>query len=66
VTGSLNSARQWHSATLLNNGTVLISGGSGDSYGGPVLASAELYVPNEGTFSPTGNMQTARYSHTWR
>ena len=42
-TGSLNTARDWHTATLLNNGMVLMAGGYGDSSG--ILASAELYEP---------------------
>jgi hypothetical protein len=50
-TGSLITARNGHSATLLPNGKVLIAGGSGD-------ASAELYDPSTGTFSATGSMTT--------
>lgn len=49
-TGSLNDARQEHTATLLNDGQVLIVGGLGaDGY----LPSAELYDPDTGTFSYT-------------
>jgi hypothetical protein len=55
--------RQGHTATLLQNGTVLICGGSG-GYNGTVLASTELYDPATGTFSPTGNMTTRRSGHT--
>ena len=40
VTGSLNTARNLHTATLLPNGTVLVAGGQ-DSNSDP-LASAEL------------------------
>jgi hypothetical protein len=40
ATGSLNTARDLHTATLLNNGMVLIAGGYGSS---GYLASAELY-----------------------
>jgi hypothetical protein len=39
-TGSLNTAREVHTATLLPDGTVLVAGGYG--YGG-YLASAEIY-----------------------
>ncbi len=59
VTGSLNTARAIHTATLLNNGLALIAGGSG---GAP--ASAELYNPATGTFTATGNMNSARDLHT--
>jgi hypothetical protein len=61
-TGSLNTARSYHTATLLNNGLVLIAGGA-DANGNP-LASAELYDPSTGTFTLTGSLNTARYSHT--
>jgi hypothetical protein len=67
LTGSLNAARDGHTATLLNNGSVLVAGGSywdddNDSY--IYLASAELYNPATGTFTPTGSMNTARSDHT--
>ena len=45
-TGSLNTARHGHTATLLPNGMVLVAGGLGSS--GP-LTSAELYNPPTGT-----------------
>ncbi len=50
-----------HTATLLPNGKVLVAGGFGSS--GP-LASAELYDPATGPWSPTGSLATARYVHT--
>ncbi len=61
-TGSLNTGRAFHTATMLNNGMVLIVGGN-DSNGNP-LASAELYNPATGTFTDTGNLNAARVSHT--
>ncbi|HVN06472.1 MAG TPA: kelch repeat-containing protein [Bryobacteraceae bacterium] len=60
-TGSLNVARDEHTATLLNSGAVLIAGGNG---GDGELASAELYNPSTGTFSLTGNLNSARYTHS--
>jgi len=61
-TGSLNTGRVAATATLLNNGMVLLAGGSDSS--GNSLASAELYDPATRTFSPTGNLGTARFGHT--
>ena len=65
TTGSLNAARDSHTATLLPNGQVLVAGGesSGFGFGGP-LASAELYDPSSGTWTPTGSMTVARFAHT--
>lgn len=62
TTGSLNVARIWHTATLLNNGMVLISGGEIPT--GNTTASAELYNPATGTFTTTGSMTTERNFHT--
>jgi hypothetical protein len=51
--------RRSQSATLLNNGKVLVAGGTDNL--GNVFAEAELFDPVGGTFSLTGNMQSARY-----
>ena len=59
-TGSMNNARLAHTATLLNNGKVLVAGGEYSS----VLASAELYDPATGTFTVTGSMNNTRIFHT--
>jgi hypothetical protein len=61
-TGSMATARNLHTATLLLDGRVLITGGS-DTFAHAV-ASAELYDPRTGTFSPTGSMGVARGFHT--
>lgn len=65
ATGSMTTPRTDHTATLLGDGQVLIAGGDGDqSVGIVALASAELYDPRIGTFSPTGSMATARMFHS--
>ncbi len=63
-TGLMGTARQVPRATLLPNGKVLISGGYVDDAGWTFIASAELYDPATGTFTPTGSMSTARAHHT--
>src|ERR1700737_417633 len=61
ATGSMATARYFHTAAVLADGTVLVVGGYG---GGGPLASAEIYDPATRTFSPTGNLAAARYLHT--
>ena len=58
-TGSMNVARSLHTATLLANGKVLITGG----YNGSNLGSAELYDPASGMFTLTNSLQKARSQH---
>ena len=61
ATGSMNEAREQHTATLLANGTVLITGGF---HYQEWLASAELYDPRTGIFTVTGSLNVARAGHT--
>ena len=49
-------------ATLLPDGTVLVTGGISNDFG--ALAGAELYNPATGSFSLVGYMTAARESHT--
>ena len=71
ATGSMYGGRYGHTATLLNNGEVLVTGGSagGPPRGGPpgpptLLATAELFDPTSGTFTGTGSMSIVRIGHT--
>ncbi len=61
-TGSLNSARYWHTATLLTDGKVLVAGGL--AYPDGALSSAELYDPLTNTWTVTGSLNAARFNHT--
>lgn len=61
LTGSMSAFRATgHTATLLNDGRVLVAGG----FYATVLKSAEIYDPTTGTWSNTGNLVTARGGHT--
>src|SRR6476660_5639955 len=61
-TGSLNTARWYHTATLLPNGKVLTTGGFNG--GVEYLSSAEVYDPASGTWTETGSLTTGREYHT--
>jgi hypothetical protein len=67
-TGSMTIPRVSHTATLLTNGKVLIAGGiqtvSNPGYSELVTATAELYDPATGAFTPTGSMSIGVYNHT--
>jgi len=57
ATGSMETARGGHTATLLNAGKVLVAGGADTS-------TTELFDPTAGTFSATGATEIARTEHT--
>lgn len=72
--GNLSKPRYWHAATLLQNGKVLIAGGLEEmpvvldgppSPDTPIpqpkrLISAEIFDPETGVSTPTGNMAASR------
>lgn len=60
---ALTTAREGHSATLLNSGQVLLTGG--DLPGTGSLNSAEIYDPVAGTFTAiSGTLAAARACHS--
>jgi len=68
VTGRLlntgGAGRIMHTATLLQNGKVLVVGGiDGDDFE-VSFSSAELYNPDTGTWSVAGSLSTTRALHT--
>lgn len=62
TTGSMTSARQGHSATVLSTGKVLVAGGGTSST--TALATAELFDRTTGTWAATGSMTGPRQLHT--
>jgi uncharacterized repeat protein (TIGR01451 family) len=73
LTGPLITARTSHTATRLSDGRVLITGGAVGDWSNEttgetdllvIIATAELYDPASGTWSPTDTMGTARRYHT--
>jgi Kelch motif len=59
-TGSMAVAHFEHTATLLKDGKVLVTGGNDF----PAIASAEIFDPQTGSFTRADDMTTARTEHT--
>jgi hypothetical protein len=62
MTGNLIDERYFHTATLLEDGRVLVVGGRGNTHS--ALSSAELWDVGSETFSATGPLGEARMFHT--
>ena len=61
----LPSARQGHTATLLADGRVLVAGGSSDGTVANALATAVVFDPVSGAWTPTSNNLTVpRFGHS--
>jgi len=58
--GSLGTARSQHTATLMTNGKVLVTGGSGENH----LRRSELYDPAAGIWKSTGGLLRKRVRPT--
>ena len=64
ATGRMAVARESHTANLLPDGRVLITGGHRGRRESIILyASSETYDPSAGTFTATGSMTTRRHKH---
>ncbi len=62
ITGSMLQGRERFTATLLQNGQVLVAGGDYyDGVNGGILTACELYDPTLGTWSATASMNTLRF-----
>ena len=59
LTGNMSAARELGAQATLNNGNILVAGGTD---GTNVLSSAEVYSPSSGEWTPTGSMAEARKS----
>ena len=61
-TGDMRTAHSAPTATLLPDGTVLVTGAGDDK--SHLIADAELYDPTSGDFTPVGSMTSPRDGHT--
>lgn len=62
ATGDLSTPREFAAASVLSNGTVLISGGIATN-SSTVKSSCEIYTPGDGTWAATGDMAVPRCKH---
>ncbi|CAF1158574.1 unnamed protein product [Adineta ricciae] len=59
MTGNLNVGRHYHTASILCDGKVFVTGGYNSGY----LESTELYGPVTGSWTMSANMSAKRYRH---
>ena len=59
--GTMSTPRYSHTATLLQDGTVLVAGGAS---GSAALATAEIYNPTSNSWIATGSMANGRSGHS--
>ena len=66
TSGPMSTPRFEHSATLLDDGRVLIAGGQGPPIAGntAALASTEIYDPAVDSFRKSNDMTDARFNHS--
>jgi hypothetical protein len=62
-TGPMTRRRHKHSGVLLNDGRVLITGGTDERDGGGQYRDAEVYDPRTQRFATIGEMRRTRYKH---
>ena len=69
--GGMEAGKDFHTATLLSDGRVLAAGGRGDNAADETdrmhdhaVATAEVYDPATDRWSPTGDMNSSRSTHT--
>ena len=58
----MSSPHRGHTATLLQDGRVLVAGNGGES--SPSSKAADVYDPATGRFDKTGSMKTGRWLHS--
>ena len=56
-----HEARFSHTTALLSTGRVFIAGGASGAGASDILASAEIYDPQSGNFTPTAMLNEPRY-----